>query len=364
MTTAPRTLGIALGTVGLAALGVAFPAKADAAAPVRNVPASIDAKGTKDVTAQLNAFIASVADGSRVVFPAKGVYRVDGTLQVYKKRGLKIEGNGSTIKAVAPGGRDRRHVSIVGGGSITVSKLTVKGSNPYAGMDDRAWSSHMEAQHAFELLGVQGAELTGLNASDVWGDFVYIGRHSEGKTPSRNVTVHDSTFTRNGRQGISVTSAENVEIYRNSISEVRRTTFDLEPNTADRTVRNVSIHDNTIGRGRLNFVSAGGQGAVHGLSVVSNILKGRSMNASLTAGPARRSGVTFVGNRSDATYGNAGGGLISITGTDDIVVKNNTQRLDAGRGMAFVITRDGCRVDVSGNTWAGGREEVRRTAVC
>jgi len=305
-----------------------------------------------DATASLQSRINATPDGGTLTLEAGAKFRVDGTLRISNRRNFTLNGNGASIYAITSADRNRRHVSILNGSNIRVIGLTVLGANPNAGTGDFAYRPDREAQHAFEVLGSKTVELANLKAYDVYGDFVYIGL---GATAASNVSVHDNTFARNGRQGVTVTAGLNVLIERNNISEVRRTTFDLEPNSPAWVVDGVTIRSNSIGTGRLNFLSAVGNGPVNRVTVASNVLRGKSLNALVRAPEGtRRTGWSFTGNSSDLVFGTPSMAALHFFGTDDISVTGNYQPLQAGRSMVGVNSHDGCRVVVSGNQFPGG----------
>ena len=57
--------------------------------------------------------------------------------------------------------------------------ITVKGANPHAGMGDDAWVVEKEGQHGFDVRSVTGFALLNSTVSDVYGDFVYLGKDEE-----------------------------------------------------------------------------------------------------------------------------------------------------------------------------------------
>jgi hypothetical protein len=336
-------------------------APADAAATYV-VPVTIDSTGASDVTAALNSFFASVPNGSVIQFKPGGRYRVEGTLKLSERSGLTFEGGGATIVATTPGDRDRRHWAIVGGSRIVFRNLIVKGANPAAGTGDAAYNSTKEAQHGFDFQGVAGVELDRVTVTDVYGDFVYLGKKVvTGGAWTSGVRIHDSHFERNGRQGISVTGAQDVVIERNWIGQTRRATFDLEPNGEGWGMRRVSIINNQVGPGRLNFVSGhGGPSPVEDVTISGNKLTGKAMNMSFSA-PAgtRRARIRVIDNVSDTGYGNTGGAAIYFARIDGIEVRGNVQRLQAGRNMAGVETSESCNAVVQGNTFSGAATDAR-----
>ncbi|MBK5288025.1 MAG: hypothetical protein JJE46_06110, partial [Acidimicrobiia bacterium] len=109
-------------------------------------PTSIAADCSRDVTAELNAWIAITPDNTTLAFAPNGCYRVDGTLLVVDRTGLVFEGNHATFRAVTDGSelvnptkvRMRAMWQFGGGSHLTVRDLVVVGANPAAGRGDRA----------------------------------------------------------------------------------------------------------------------------------------------------------------------------------------------------------------------------------
>jgi hypothetical protein len=321
------------------------------------VPVTIDRTGTLDVTRDLQAFVDGVPDGSTIEFPAGGRYRIDGGLRFENRNRLVIDGNGSELLASTPGDRNRRHLWFIGGSDLVVREVVVRGANPVAGTGEAAYQAEREAQHAFDVSGVSGMLLERVEAYDVWGDFVYIGT-GVGRW-SRRVLVRDSTFERNGRQGISITGGEEIVIERNRIAEVRRSAFDLEPNGPGWGVRDVRIVGNRIGRTRLHFLAGHGAAAPFDQVVVErNDLIGVALSIDLEApGASRRGAVRIIGNVSDINFGSSAP-PIKISGYDSVVVRDNRMPIDARRGLVGIRVRSSCRVDVGGNRFPGSVAEA------
>jgi len=271
-------LAMLLGCVAVALVGVSRAAAAE-------VPASVAADCSKDVTAALLAWIESVPDGSVLLFGRSACYRVDGTITLTNRHDLTIEGAGATFQhgtdgREAPEPRTRMMFNVQQGSNITIQHTIVRGANPHAGVSTAAYVEELEAQHAYNFNGTQGVLLDHVQAYDVYGDFVYFGR-GDGQ-PVRHAVVRNSRFERNGRQGIAITSAEDVVIEKNMIAQVRRATFDLEPNGLKWVIRRVTVQDNDIGPGRLLFFANHGAAApIEDISFISNRLTGKAMNGSI-----------------------------------------------------------------------------------
>lgn len=352
-----NVVGIAVVT---AAAFAVLPSTMVTAATTVSVPASIDATGQVDVTAQLNSFIASLPGDTVVEFPTSGRYRVEGTLAIVDKGNLTIKGNGSTIFATSLGDRSRRHVYMHGGHDLTIRGLNVVGANPNAGLADLAYDSTRVGQHGFEVEGSDRVLLDGVSATDVFGDFVYMGRDVRNGRWSSNVTVMNSRFERNGRQGMSFTATRGARVINNTLTDIRMVTFDMEPNGASNWgVEDVLIEGNRVGSTRLNFISAHGHGPVNNVTVNRNTLTGEQMNISVYPEPGtRRSGWTITGNTSDYV-GHGTRGLIAIERVDGLRVEGNYHALAASRDMPFVETWASCGLTVKGNTVPGALMELR-----
>jgi parallel beta helix pectate lyase-like protein len=326
---------IAVATAAIAALGAGCGqvAHVDVVSPSRTVtvPASIDASGATDVTNALQTFISKTPNGSTVVFPPGAQYRIEGTVHVMHRDNLAFEGTGAKVFATTRGDRERSQFLVRDSANIKFHGLEVVGAHPDGGMDDSSYDSELEAQHAFQLEGVRNLELDAVKAHDVYGDFVYITRDNVTRTWSDGVWVHDSTFARNGRMGIAITAGRHVVIERNSISDTRRSTIDLEPSASSGGAEYVRIDSNRIYRGRLNFVSAGKSlstrtNDIHDITITRNVLKGHILNVMVATRETynqRRANFTVVGNTSDTpAYGTP---PLRFWYVDGVRVQNNRQ---------------------------------------
>ena len=336
--------------------------------PLR-VPDTIDATGSRDVTRELNAYLASVPDGSVIQLPADATYRAEGTVVLRYRQNLTIEGNNALIFATTDGSgvpsrlrdwpRNRYHVEIRGGSGIVIRNLRVRGANPNAGISPEAYVSALEAQHGFAIHGARDIELDHVSASDVYGDFVYVGGDED--VWSRDIHIHDSRFERNGRQGIAVTKGQGVLIERNYIGDTRRATFDLEPPGIRGGALEVVIRNNEIGQGRLKFLAAAGRGPNVSFTVENNTLH-RPMTIVVETSPGHRRGpIRVVGNTSDQAIGSPKPGGLEFERVDGLVVRDNHQPMQEWRNQAFVMACESTAVDILDNNVPGAsrQSEVR-----
>jgi hypothetical protein len=356
----PRRLLLALGVlltalrpVGLAAVP---PAGAIAAPP------GIASDCSADVTAALSAWIASVPNGATLALRDGGCYRLDGTLRIDDRTGLVVEGRGATFKAVQDPDPRRRHILISGGGDLLIRDLTVVGNHPNGGTSAEAYSAQREFQHAFALAGVQGLRLERVRASDVWGDFVYIGPDLRGGRTvwSRNVTVVHSTFERNGRQGIAIVAGEDVVIDSNHLAQVRRATFNMEPTTEDWGARRVRITNNVTGRGRLLWFSSGGAGS----NVSDIVIAGNTMQEAtgtpvvyMVAPRGARRGPVLIENNTLIVGGSPEPGF-RFARVSGLTIRNNRATFPASRLMTAVGLEEAQQATIQGNRFCGAARVI------
>jgi hypothetical protein len=364
-----RRTAMLFAVLGLA-LGGCLPG-GPAPAPVRpsgpptfTVPASIDASGRYDVTKKLNGYLASVPDGAILRFARNGRYRIDDRFVIKNRSNLEIDGNGATLFARTDGYATRSHVRIEDSSHITIHDLTVRGANPHAGTGDAAYVPSREHQHAFDARSVDTLVLQRVKAYDVYGDFVYLGNLPKAAWTS-HVTIRDSQFARNGRQGIAIIAARDVLIEDNSISDVRRATFDFEPRAAGEGVDGVTVRDNTIGAGKLMFVAADGSGVVHHVTVSRNTLHGQALQVYVHNNYAGyRTGWTVTGNTSDLTLSNPHASAMRIWRVNGLRVTGNRQPFKANRNMVLADITDTCGITLSGNATPGSVGPMRVHGSC
>jgi hypothetical protein len=339
----------------LLALVAPVVASGPARAGTVTVPSSIDATGGADVVKALNDFFAHVPDGSTIQFPKNGKYRIEDTLLLEDRHNLVIQGNGSQFFPTTDGYRERAQWKFRGGSGITVQDVVVKGNNKAGGTSDAAGNLTLEAQHGFTLQGVDHFTLLRANISETYGDFVTI---ADNNGPwSKHVTIRDSHFERNGRQGISITSGEDVVIERNNISQVRRGVIDIEPDSERGGALRVRIADNDFGESHLPFFQSGGRpGRVEDISLVGNRFHGEIMRVIVKPpGTSRRARFSIIDNIRVDEDKPLNSTPLSFFRTDGIIIRGNRQAFsaDSKRQTAGVKLTASCGVQIEDNDWAG-----------
>jgi hypothetical protein len=346
----PRSLALAAAAV-TAVIGLS-PVPAGAA--VVALPAGIPADCSVNVTARVQAAIDAAPNDSTLQFPAGACYRVDGTLSVRGRIGLTIDGRGATFKQVTNGSelvnptavRSRAVWSLQQNTNVTVQDVVVRGANPYAGRGDLAYQPKYEGQHGFLVASGRNTVLQRVQAYDVFSDFVYVGPGVDG------LVVRDSTFARNGRQGWTINGA-NVTFDHNAISEVRRSIIDLEPTYTNWAIHDVTVSNNTIGRGRGWFVANQGQpyAPIDRVNIIGNHLYGQQMIIFVGGHVGQRNDYRVIGNTSDTSFSANGTGL-NFNNVHGLEVRDNVQRAAPGHRFYGIATWHATHVTIAGNRWA------------
>ena len=348
----------------IATVTVSAAARAPAVASVP-VPTTIDATGGRDVTAELNLFLAGVKPGTTVNFPDRARYRVEGVVTLDRRRNVTIEGHGSTLIATTDGSgvapsaynlrahwpRMREHVAIRESVGITIHDLTVQGPNSKG-----TYRPDLEAQAGFVVLRSRAVTLDSVTARATYGDGVYI------VGASKDVILKDCTLDHNGRQGVAVVGGENVTITGCTISDTGRSAIDLEPGLGF--VRTVHIQDNQVRRYTNFLLAAVGAGVgVQDVWLVRNHVEG-AKGVSVYVGTERsiRPGIHVIDNTGDGTSAGYQGALMRFTRFDGIEVRGNHQRV--AHGVTPVLLHDSCNDTVTANDFAGASTVVSRDGDC
>jgi hypothetical protein len=296
-----------------------------------SVPSKIPSNCVRDVTSDLNAWIRSVPNDSRLYFRSGACYRIDSTIWVKDRANLVIDGKGATFSGRRNQDGQARHWWILHSRGITLKNMIVRGANPHAGARSDAFVPKMQWQHAYYIKGSENVLLENVQGYDVYGDFVTIAPMMVKGVPltSRNVTVRNSHFERNGRMGIAVGGGENIVIRSNYIGEVRHALLDLEPEWPDLSISNVRFIGNTTGKVWLVWFANGGvcNAGVSDITIAYNAMKAGTHGeypavwVRTPPGCARRGPFLIRGNSLLAHPGSYA--AVELQKVHDAVVENN-----------------------------------------
>ena len=194
------------------------------------VPASIDATGTTDVSAALNAWIASQPDGSSLVFPDGSRYLLGGDagLQLDGRSGLTLEGAGSTLLLRTNGVSNRSSAFFLQDSRhITIRGFTVDGGNEATGTTGAEAAFHEQMNGAVVRAGSAFVEFHGVTWDRLYGFGVFVGADGGTAWPE-DISIHDSTI-RGGEMGVAVVAGRRIRIVGNTINDSVYYPVDLEP---------------------------------------------------------------------------------------------------------------------------------------
>ena len=229
-------------------LGVAKPVQADnltLSAPrdpsrssrrTYEIPASIPADCSRDVTAEINAWLRAVPDGTSarpvtLRFRKNACYRVDGTLGAsynstdtagFRRNFLIYDGNGATIDGsyvLPPAFTNRAGLSFRYGRALTVRNFTIKGNHPNPCNADPSqpctivnggggYDYRYEWHHGISFFASSDVAALNNRIYTVYGDGITI----EPFGPEEYVIgarVEGNTIDGTGRMGVAVTARAN-----------------------------------------------------------------------------------------------------------------------------------------------------------
>jgi Right handed beta helix region len=313
------------------------------------VPSSIDATGASDASAALNAWIATVPDGSTIVFKAGGTYRLDHGIKLVNRHYLTFEGNGATLKANGSGSTHTDTPFALWGADsyITIRGFTIIGNNS-TGM----FTAYKENQMGITIFGAKHVEVANNTIRNTWGDCVYVtsSEDSSGnRTWSEDVSIHDNSCSYIGRMGIAIIAAKRVQIERNSFDRMSLDILDIEPDWANQGATDVLFRGNTIGtyahsdlyRSHVLSICGSADAPVANVTVDSNVVTGgRQTNARNSPGGVtaradrpNRTNIRFTNNTSSIP---GPGYMVDFQNVTTLTVTGNVQPLTSGQ-FAYIV---------------------------
>lgn len=318
-----------------------------------SVPASIDATGTNDVTADLFAWIDALPPYSTADL-AGGTFRSETYLLFEDKVGLTIQ-NGTLLRtdAATHGGivypDPNPHLWMLRTRNCHVKNLTVLGTNTVADQRD-GFGSYLvdwEFEAAVRFHAFQSCSVVGLACDGIWGDGVQWQVGIDGYTA-------DSVIDRIGRQGISIIGT-NMLVDNVRIEHGRRGGIDIEPDLGTHDVRFVEIRNcymNTIGLP----IPSQGRGPITDVYIHDNVSEGPSVPVLYcrAADGARRARYR-IENHTALTELGSSAPAVFLTGVEDPIVHNCTLPVSTGQSR-LLVGMDGCSgtITITNNTGSPG----------
>lgn len=272
------------------------------------IPPSIDATGTSDVTAALQAFIANVPDGSVILGGGpSATYKHKGTFIPPSRNQLTFDFQGATLNNIADGNAGL-------GGSwgiynastfflplvkpypthLTFRNAVITAASPKPG-------TFQSGEFAAFLHSMGGLyiEVTNITASGLFGDFVTM---NEG---SSYVWAHDNHVVDCGRNMVSVVCGSHLVVENNKFDTAGYCSFDVEPEPGSIAGSADLIYQTNQHKSWANcFFALDGSDAgkaITDVTVDSNTVSGSSLLSVLGGTKSRAQRVTFTNNKGSGT---------------------------------------------------------------
>ena len=312
-----------------------------------SVPASIDTTGASDASAALNSFVASVPNGSVIVFPAGAVYRMNHGLKLSNRNNLVLQGNGATLRAYgsALSIYDSPITLADGNTDIAISDFTIEGNNTKTGT---AIYGGGEDQQGIAIYGGARVEVADSAISKTWGDGVYANETTATHAWVDGLWVHGSSFYNIGRMGLTMNAVNHGLLEGNSFDQIGMFVLDFEPDTANQGATDVTFRNNTANVYGLTpkytnwFVACANSIAgsrIDGITITGNTVTGQPPASTNTPNGAsissifarvRMSHITFTNNTGTRTgKGATGNAVLQFAHVDGLTVGGNVQPMSA-----------------------------------
>jgi len=327
------------------------------------VPPTIPADCSVDVTADLNAFYATVPDGSTVTFPDNACYKIEGTLAIHSRNGLTFSGNASarpTFRADTAGpGVDRPIWRLRHGSNITLANLIVDGAHPNPCACASAYVPAFEGHHAIEIESVAGGLIQNVLTRDTYGDGILIEKYPGPTEPlSTDWIVIDSSFTRTGRHGITLAGAERITFTRVTLDAIGYDAIDMEPDAAAQAIKHVSYTDVTTGTIFLTPVAVSGIAPIEDITITRLTMTAHAGTPAIDINGRQRALGTWWHRFliQDSVILGGGSGVragVELKQIADVVYRNNTITFKGVVPTEGVRLKDARHVAVYHATFAG-----------
>lgn len=200
--------------------------------------------GLTDDTTKLNACLAC---GAKDIVIDSGTYLISGSLSVTSN--VSGEGNVTiTFPTANPSVFPTNSIFLL----QDVDNVEIKNIKFLGNFDSSTpGGTGTEHAHAICLQHCNNIDIHDCEATNMWGDFVYVGGGRTGEAhegQSTNVSVHDNKITNPKRCCVAFVHCDTVNVINNIIDKQYTyvATFDIEPNDSAQSTTNIKIEGNVV----------------------------------------------------------------------------------------------------------------------
>jgi hypothetical protein len=298
------------------------------------------------------------------------ILEIPASTQPYNVRPLFIPNNTNvivaanvTIQALPGYTESERLLNIIDVNNVTITGTP--GQSVFRMLKSEYTSS--EYRHCLEIAGSNNITISGIACNDSGGDGLYIGAGAQGY--SSNVTVLNSSFNNNRRQGFSLVSGRHIKIsncqFTNTSGTAPSAGIDVEPNLTTNRLEDILIENSSsignAGNGlmfslvNLNYTSEPISITVANYTSEKNKLSGFYAANGHEDGTPSASGAILVNNSASTMDGEYGAvasywdaGAASLTFQNLKVLNANQSRTNIDNA-AVAVKRGGGDASYMGN---------------
>ncbi|MEJ7783496.1 MAG: hypothetical protein WKF96_01750 [Solirubrobacteraceae bacterium] len=280
--------------------------------PTGTPPAGTCSIDPADGQSAIEAAIAACPDGRTVMFPAGRTYRQTDRIRVERRKGLVIDGNGSTfIKTSANDGqRARPNWELLEDSNVTLQNMVIRGALQPG---PRGITPGNQFDHGVIIYGGDRVTVRDVKVYDVFGDFVTTapsgfvrGGGALGGQVPRNIAIQRLNGRGAARMCVALTGGIGLRVEDSKLSDCRYGGIDIETDVAGEPLRDVHILRNTIAGYYLFAIGIAGPvgtppkpGDIDDIEIRDNVTTTPSDKcwAAVNAERGPISGVVVAGNR-------------------------------------------------------------------
>ena len=263
------------------------------------LPSSIPADCSRDTSADLNTWLASVPDNSTATFPANGCFTGAQTIYLIDRHGLTIDGHGSTFRITSQGNtktafragwnRTGGNWMLLRGDHITLRNINAVGSFPLAGQpislaNESAQAGYAEYMSNFGVYGTSYATIQNSSGSAPWGDTLttgaplYVDNNTSPVVYTSHLLVDHLTSSSPSRDCFALTSGQTMTVQHSSCAHAWYGGSDEEIDNSSQPLTGVSLLSNSWSDYNLFAVAIPVAGPNVGTFTIKGNLFGSSMH--------------------------------------------------------------------------------------